>query len=91
MRALALVGTIVGSVALFSGCMEETSPQQSQSQPGPTAPAAPEKQGPITSMAGQGGGSALGGAKRAAGNIASQAEEASKKTAGEAGGATDDE
>jgi len=67
------------SVVVFAGCTEEIEPQQPQQQT-----QAPPKEGPINSQMSQGGGSALGGAKRSATNIVQQAEEQSRRTAREA-------
>ena len=65
------------SLVVLGGCTEDIEPQQPQTQ-------APPKEGPISSQMSQGGGSALGGAKRSATNIVRQAEEQSKRTAREA-------
>jgi hypothetical protein len=67
-------------VVVFTGCYEEIEPQQSQQQTTQTPP----KEGPISGQVSQGGGSALGGAKRAATNIVREAEEKSQRTAREA-------
>ena|SRR5689334_5396582 len=67
------------SMAVLGGCYEDIEPQQPQQQT-----QAPPKEGPISSQMSQGGGSALGGAKRSATNIVRQAEEQSKRTAREA-------
>jgi hypothetical protein len=77
------IGFLFAALAAGSlaGCYESTGSDQPQAQN-----QAPEKQGPLTDAAtGSGSGnSALGGAKRVAGNIAAQAEDASKKTAEQA-------
>ena len=73
-----LTGTLLLAVA---GCYEERGPTPVQTQQ--TQPTVQE-QGPITSYGSQGGGSALGGAKRAATNIADKAQQESQRVADQA-------
>ena len=82
--------TLAAAVALsvIAGCYEEVSPQQPTAQ---TPPAQPVESGPINDHVSQGGGSALGGAKRAATSIVDQAEQASQRTAEEIDDGTSDE
>jgi hypothetical protein len=65
---------------VFSGCYEDVGPPQ-PSQPKAQAPTEPQ---PAAGYTGQGGGSALGGAKRAAENITDQAQKESERVAEQA-------
>lgn len=84
MRARTLISTtILASLALAAGgCYEDTGAAPPQAQ----APAPPPKEGPLTSMATGNGpaSSALGKAKRTAGNIADQAQQKSREVADQA-------
>jgi hypothetical protein len=64
------------------GCYEDTgsTPQPQAQSPAPTA----VEQGPINQHMSQGGGSALGGAKRSAENTIDKAQEESQRVADEA-------
>lgn len=76
--APAIVALILSTFASV-GCYEETgSPPQAQT------PAPPVQEGPITSMGKQPASSALGKAKRTAGNIADEAERKSREVADQA-------
>lgn len=71
---------IAGAVSLFAaGCYEELNPQPQQQSSGSA-----EQPGPITSYGMQGGGSALGAAKRSATNIVGQAQQHSEDVARQA-------
>ncbi len=60
----------------LGGCYESLEPEPQAQQP-----SAPAETGPITSLTTQGGGSALGGARRTAGNIVDRVEQQSQQTA----------
>lgn len=88
MRSLKhVVGLIlVGAGPVLAGCSEEVprpSAQPSAAAPA-SAPPAESTRSTGGGTAGQGGGSALAGAKRAANNIVDQAEQASQRTAEQA-------
>jgi len=73
----AAAGVIAALSLGLVGCYEEvnpTTPPQANSAP-------PPKEGPITSTGSQGGGSALGGAKRTATKIADDAQRKSQQIA----------
>ena len=70
---------VAGFVLVLPGCYEDVAPTQQ-----PQAQTAPPQQGPLTNQVTQGGGSALGGAKRGAENIAAKAEAESQRVADEA-------
>ena len=67
------------AMGVLPGCYEETTPPQPQAQ----APASPQ-QGPITEHMSQGGGSAVGGAKRSADRTVDKAQQESQRVADEA-------
>jgi hypothetical protein len=77
---MASVAVLLTSALTAGGCYEETGSAPAQSQ-GPTP--APQ-QGPLTSVGQQPASSALGKAKRTAGNIADQAEQKSREVANQA-------
>lgn len=67
------------SLITLSGCYEEVN-----STPPSQAKSVPAKEGPITSSANQGGGAALGGAKRTATKTVDDAQQASQRVADQA-------
>lgn len=67
--------------AMLTGCYEEVNPQPAQPQ---AQTATPTEEGPITSHMNQGGGSALGGAKRSAESTVDRAQQESQRVADEA-------
>jgi type IV pilus biogenesis protein CpaD/CtpE len=90
-RGIRVVVTAIFA-ATIAGCNDQPQPDlPAEPQAQATPPPQPVKEGPITGHMNQGGGSALGGAKRAAENVVKQAEAASRKAAGEAEKGNDDD
>lgn len=79
------IGSLIVMMAIAGlavvGCREELSPQ---TQTAPAASSTSSNEAPLSGQVGQGGGSALGGAKRAATNVVDQAEKKSQETAEQA-------
>ena len=79
-RRFLFPAAIATMTLLVVGCYEDAGGSAPQAQ----TPAATPKEGPITSMGNQPASSALGKAKRTAGNIVDQAEQKSREVAGQA-------
>ena len=85
MNRIQRVSSCLGLVAVslvMTACTEEVAPSQPQAQTPPVS----EQQAVMDAHASQGGGSALGGAKRASEGIIQQAEQQSQQVAEQAEG-----
>ena len=76
-----LIAAAAIGLASLGGCYEEVNPQPAQPQ---AQTSTPVQEGPITSQMNQGGGSALGGAKRSAENTIDKAQQESQRVSDEA-------
>lgn len=74
------IAALAATTLSSAGCYEDAGGNAPQAQ----TPAPAPKEGPITSMGNQPASSALGKAKRTAGNIVDQAEQKSREVAGQA-------